>query len=159
MTVFRGRELLYREALSPEPPHEEEFWGGDSGEEAASRREAPPPQAPSPEERLAFEVGRCFLVGSACECGRSPIDLVEVTAANRAAATMRRGAREKRRRKAVFFRGDFSLAPSADAHPKRLPPQREQSAVRLTEGTPLRVHRRALPAQFPLCVYVYRVLM
>ena len=38
---------------------------GDSGGEAASLREAPLPQTPSPEERLAFGVGRSFDVGSA----------------------------------------------------------------------------------------------
>ena len=60
---------------------------GDSGGEAASLREAPLPQTLSPEERLAFELGLFCLVGSACEYGRSPISLVVVTAADRAAAT------------------------------------------------------------------------
>ena len=40
-----------------------------------------------PEERLAFGLGRFFGVGSACELGASPISLVVVTAADRAAAT------------------------------------------------------------------------
>ena len=58
-----------------------------SGGEAASLREAPLPQTPSPEEQLAFGLERFFGVGSACELGASPISLVVVTAADRAAAT------------------------------------------------------------------------
>ena len=64
--------------------------GGDSGGEAASLREAPLPQTPSPEERLAFELGRFCLLGSACEMDASPIGLAVVTAADRAAATCQR---------------------------------------------------------------------
>ena len=60
-----------------------------SGGEAASLREAPLPQTPSPEEQLAFGLGRFFGVGSACKLGASPISLVAVTAADRAAATCR----------------------------------------------------------------------
>ena len=63
---------------------------GDSGGEAASLREAPLPQTPSPEERLAFELRLFFLVGSACELGASLSGLCESTAADRAAADMRR---------------------------------------------------------------------
>ena len=50
-----------------------------SGGEAASLREAPLPQPPSPEERLAFALGRFCLLGSACEVGAFLIGLVLVT--------------------------------------------------------------------------------
>ena len=64
---LRGRGLLCREAPSLALPPEETCVGGDSGGEAASLREAPLPQTPSPEERLAFGVGRLGLLSSACE--------------------------------------------------------------------------------------------
>ena len=63
---------------------------GDAGGEAASLREAPLPQTPSPEERLAFEGLDACGGGSACEVGRFPCGLRESTAADRAAADMRR---------------------------------------------------------------------
>ena len=50
------------EAPSPAPPPEEDFCLGNSGGEAASLREAPLPQTPSPEERLAFELGLSSLL-------------------------------------------------------------------------------------------------
>ena len=64
--------------------------GGDSGGEAASLREAPLPQTPSPEEQLG--IGLVFPSGIVrpCECVRFPCGLVVVTAADRAAATLRR---------------------------------------------------------------------
>ena len=80
-----------------------------SGGEAASLREAPLPQTPSPEEQLAFKLGRFCLLGSACEMDASPIGWVAVTAADRAAATMRRGGTNPSARFAGTspFRGGF----------------------------------------------------
>ena len=63
---------------------------GDSGGEAASLREAPLPQTPSPEERLAFEGYDAFRIGSACGVVAIPCGLRESTAADRAAADVRR---------------------------------------------------------------------
>ena len=54
-----------------------------------------PPRPLSPEERLAFEGCFFFGVGSACEVSVSPIGLVVVTAADRAAATCQRWATSK----------------------------------------------------------------
>ena len=101
--------LLCREAPSLALPPEETVQDGTGGE-AASLREAPLPQTPSPEERLAFELGRFCLLGSACEVGASPIGWVAVTAADRAAATMRRGGTNPSARFAGTspFRGGFA---------------------------------------------------
>ena len=62
---------------------------GDSGGEAASLREAPLPQTPSPEERLAFGLHDSIDLVPPVRWGWSPISLVVVTAADRAAATVR----------------------------------------------------------------------
>ena len=61
---------------------------GDSGGEAASLREAPLPQTPSPEERLAIELDASSELVPPESLG-APISLAVVTAADRAAATVR----------------------------------------------------------------------
>ena len=62
------------------------FWGGGGFSERS-------PSSPDPFSRRAAGVwGGCFFgVGSACELGVSPLELSESTAADRAAADMRRG--------------------------------------------------------------------
>ena len=78
---------------------------------------------------------RFFWVGSACECNHFPIGLVEVTAADRAAATFVALGNEPLRPPVAGtspFRGGF-----AGSAAKGLPPQRELSAARLTEDKPL----------------------
>ena len=62
------------------------FWGGGCFSERS-------PSSPDPFSRRAAGVwGGCFFgVGSACEWGASPLELSESTAADRAAADMRRG--------------------------------------------------------------------
>ena len=60
-------------------------WG-----EAASLREAPLPQTPSPEEQLGIGLPLPADLRAHASCGCSLIDLVESTAADRAAADMRR---------------------------------------------------------------------
>ena len=87
---MRGRRLLSREA----PPSRSlpkrfvgaRFWGGGGFSERS-------PSSPDPFSRRAAGVwGGCFFgVGSACELGLSPLALSESTAADRAAADMRRG--------------------------------------------------------------------
>ena len=86
---MRGRGLL---AEKPPPSRSlpKRLRGGDAGGRGRfSERSASPPRPLSPEERLAFGLGRFCLLGSACELA-GPLELVEVTAADRAAATMRR---------------------------------------------------------------------
>ena len=56
-----------------------------------SERSASPPRPLSPEERLAFDGGFFFWLGSACALGVSPIGLSKVTAADRAAAPSQQG--------------------------------------------------------------------
>ena len=90
-----------------------------------------PSLALPPEERLAFS-GVCFcIVGSACECGRSPIGLVESTAADRAAADMRGGERATSRISQKCHDG-FTVMAFFDS--KRLPPQRKQSCAAAHDG-------------------------
>ena len=60
------------------------------GGEAASLREAPLPQTPSPEEQLGIGLSLPADLRAHASCGCSLIDLVESTAADRAAADMRR---------------------------------------------------------------------
>ena len=74
---------------------------------------------------------RSFGLVRPCNCGRSPIDLAVVTAADRAAATCGRLGNEPLRPPTADtspFRRGF-----AGSAAQRLPPQRELSAVRLTE--------------------------
>ena len=95
-------------------------FGGDAGGEAASLREAPLPQTPSPEEWLG--IGLCVpsdLCAHAA-CDRFPISLV-VVAGDEPLRPPKAGTSP--------FRGGF-----AECVAERLPPQRELSAVRLTEG-------------------------
>ena len=92
---MREGETRFVKRVSPSRalPFPLNFFVGDSGGEAASLREAPLPQTPSPEERVAFNrCGSSNLVPPV-SWARSPLGLVVVTAADRAAATLRRGGR------------------------------------------------------------------
>ena len=71
-----------------------------------------------------MRVGRVFLVLG-----------VEVTAADRAAATSQRWGTDNSAR--LGLAPHFSGEALREVPPKRLPPQRELSAVRLTEDKPL----------------------
>ena len=66
-------------------------------------------------------------------CGRSPIGLVVVTAADRAAATFAAWEQALYKKKALTFCQSLLLI---YARTKRLPPQRELSAASLTEDNP-----------------------
>ena len=83
---MRGRGLLCREAPSLALPPEETVQDGTGGE-AASLREAPLPQTPFPEEWLGIGLYVSADLRAHATCGWSPISLVVVTAADRAAAT------------------------------------------------------------------------
>ena len=77
-----------------------------------SERSASPPDPLSRRANGVWLVRFCLL-SSACECGRSPINLVVVTAADRAAATLRRGGTNPSARFAGTspFRGGFLRVP------------------------------------------------
>ena len=91
-------------------------------------------------------MSRCRLLGSACECGRSPIGLAVVTAADRAAATCQRRKRYKlisgSRR---FPKGDRKAlwSPPQRRNSPRLLPQKQPSAEGRLRILPTRVRRRA----------------
>ena len=83
-------------------------WGRFWGRGRFSERSASPPDPLSRRAAGVWLVRFC-IGGSACECGRSPINLVVVTAADRAAATLRRGGTNPSARFAGTspFRGGF----------------------------------------------------
>ena len=83
-----GGGRFSKRSASPGPPPEE-TGGRTRGCEGGGFSERSPSLALPPEERLAFGLGRFCLLGSACELA-GPLELVEVTAADRAAATTRR---------------------------------------------------------------------
>ena len=87
---MRGRGLLCREAPSLALPPEETRGEGTLGGEAASLREAPLPPDPSL-PKSGWRLAGVFLHRRfRLRVGVSPIDLVESTAADRAAADMQR---------------------------------------------------------------------
>ena len=93
--------------------------------------ERSPSLALPPEERMAFG-GVCFcIVGSACECGRSPIGLVESTAADRAAADMQGGECATSR---ISQKSHDGKTVMAFYDSKRLPPQREPLCAAAHDG-------------------------
>ena len=86
---MRGRVLLCREAPSLALPSEE-TGERDAGGEAASLREAPLPQTPSPEERLGIGLCVSLDLRAHVSWARFLVLGIVVTAADRAAATVRR---------------------------------------------------------------------
>ena len=92
------------------------FWGGGGFSERS-------PSSPDPFSRRAagVRVRHFGWLGSACEYGRSPIDLVVVTAADRAAATCQRWVRHKpKSERAEGVAGAIGKLPDGLRPPPRL---------------------------------------
>ena len=90
--IAREEPFLKKRPLPRAPSRKDEGWGDSGGEARFSERSPSPPRPPSPEERLAFELAVSSKAGMPPESWvRIPAALVVVTAADRAAATLRRG--------------------------------------------------------------------
>ena len=93
MKVCEGGAFSVEKAPSSRSLPKRRRKGRRWGRGRFSERSASPPDPLSRRADGVWLVRFCLL-GSACECGRSPINLVVVTAADRAAATLRRGGTE-----------------------------------------------------------------